>query len=230
MFIIKRVGILAIASLLTITVVSVDALDRDDRGQKRWGSEAMPQNGACFFEDSNFRGRYFCVDSNDDLGKLPRDMRDKISSLRVLGNVEALVFKDEKFKGPSARFLTDVRDLKKQGWNDQISSIRVAKKASAWDGGRFPAWGNEPFPREGACFYRDAGFKGDYFCLPSGASYAMVPRDFNDEISSVRLIRVNGVLIFKDRDFDGPVARLTSDVADLRGGVWNDKISSIRVF
>lgn len=230
MFTTKRVGILAIASLLTITVVSVEAKDRDDRGQKRWGSEAMPRNGVCFFEDSNFRGRYFCVDSNDDLGKLPRDMRDRISSLRVLGNVAAVVFKGEKFKGPSARFLTDVRDLKKQGWNDQISSIRVTKTASAWDGGRFPGWGRESFPKEGACFYRNPGFKGDYFCLPRGASYALVPSQFNDEISSIRLIRAGGVLIFKDRDFEGQAARLTSDVADLRGGAWNDRISSIRVF
>jgi hypothetical protein len=48
------------------------------------------------------------------------------------------VFRDEKFKGPSGHFLTDVRDLRKQGWNDQISSIRVTKTAVAWDGGRFP--------------------------------------------------------------------------------------------
>jgi peptidase inhibitor family I36 len=148
----NRVGILAIASLLTVTVVGIEARDRDDRGQKRWGAEAMPRAGVCFFEDSNFRGRYFCVDSNEDLGKLPRDMRDRISSLRVIGKVGAIVFRDEKFRGPSAHFLTDVRDLSKQGWNDQISSIRVMKTAPAWDGGRFPAWGREPLPRKGACF------------------------------------------------------------------------------
>lgn len=71
-------------------------------------------------------------------------------------------------------------------------------------------------PREGACFYRDAGFKGDYFCVPRGASDPTVPPDFNDRISSVRVIRAGGVLIFGDRDFDGRVARLTSNVADLR--------------
>lgn len=190
----------------------------------------MPRAGVCLFEDSNFRGQYFCVDSNDDLGKLPRDMRDKISSLRVIGNVGVLVFRDEKFKGPSGQFLTDVRDLRKEGWNDQISSIRVTKAAAAWDGGRFPAWGRASLPREGACFYRDKGFKGDYFCVARGASYPLVPREFNDQISSVRVIRAGGVLIFGDRDFDGRAARLTSDVADLRRGVWNDSISSIRVF
>jgi len=228
-----RVGIFAIAGFLTIAAVGVATGqhgDGGDRDQKRWRSEAMPRAGACFFEDSHFRGQYFCVNSNDDFDKLPRDMRDKISSLRVIGSVNAMVFKGEKFKGRSGHFLTDVSDLRKQGWNDQITSIRVTKTASAWDGGRFPAWGREAIPNEGACFYRDAGFKGDYFCVPRGASYAQVPPGFNDKISSVRVIRGEGVLIFADRDFDGRVEPLTSNVTDLQRGTWNDRISSIRAF
>ena len=42
--------------------------------------------------------------------------------------------------------------------------------------------------------------------------------------------RENEYLIFVNRDFGGAVARVTSDVADLRRGVWNDRISSIRVY
>lgn len=230
MFAIKRVCILTIASVLAVAVVCVQAGAQGERRGKRWGSEAMPREGACFFEDSDFRGQYFCVDSNDDLRKLPKDMRDRISSLRVIGNVGAVVFRDEKFKGPSGRFLTDVRDLRRQGWNDQISSVRVTKAESAWDVGRLPAWGRQALPKEGACFYRDIGFNGDYFCMPRGASYAQVPEGFNDQISSIRLIRAGGVMIFRDREFDGDVTRLNADVADLRRGVWNDRISSIRVF
>jgi hypothetical protein len=230
MFITKRAGILSVAVLLTVAGAGVAAGQRRDRGEKRWGSEATPRAGACFFQDSNFRGQYFCVDANDDLGKLPREMRDRISSVRVIGNVGVVVFRDEKFRGASAHFLTDVRDLGKQGWNDQISSIRVTTTASAWDGGRFPAWGRERTPQEGACFYRDIDFKGDYFCVPRGGSYAAMPPEFNDAISSIRVIRAGGVLIFGDRDFEGRAAPLTSSVADLRRGVWNDRISSIRVF
>jgi len=226
----KHVVIFAAASLLTITVAGVAAGQRDNRGQKRWGAEATPSVGVCFYEDVRFRGRYFCIQANEDLRKLPKDMRDRISSLRVIGHAGALVFRDEKFKGQSGRFLTDVPDLRRQGWNDQISSIRVTKEASAWDVGRLPRWGRESLPRQGACFYQDVGFKGDYFCVPRGASYATLPPGFNDRITSVRVIRSAGVMIFRDRDFDGQVARLTSDVKDLRGGVWNDTISSIRIF
>jgi hypothetical protein len=85
-------------------------------------------------------------------------------------------------------------------------------------------------PTEGACFYRDVDFRGDYFCVPRGASYAMMPAGFNDQISSIRVIRAGGVLIFVDRDFGGGVARVTSDAPDLRRGVWSDRISSIRVY
>lgn len=234
----NRAGLWAIAGLLAVSAVSADAgqrrgrddRDRRDRAEKRWGSGEIPRAGVCLYENSNFRGQYFCVESDEDLSKMPRDMRDRISSIRIIGNVGAIVFRDEKFKGPSGRFLTDVGDLRRQGWNDQISSIRVTKTAAAWAGGRFPAWGRESLPREGACFYRDKSFKGDYFCVPRGGSYAEVPSEFNDKISSVRLIRASGVLVFADRDFEGRVAPLSSSVADLRRGVWNDKISSFRVF
>ena len=229
----QRVGMLAVASLVTVTVVAAAAGqrgDRRDRADKRWGSAAMPRAGACFFEDVNFRGQYFCVEANEDLRSIPRDMRDRISSLRVVGHVGAVVFKDDKFKGRSGHFWTDVRDFRKQGWNDQISSIRVTEMAEAWDGGRFPAWGWASLPREGACFYRDVDFKGDYFCVPRGGSYPEVPRDFSDRISSIRLVNASGVLIFGDHDFDGRVTPLTSSVADLRRGVWSDRISSLRVF
>ena len=188
----------------------------------------MPQVGACFFEDVNFRGQYFCVEPGGDLRDVPKAMRDQISSVKVLGPVGAVVFTNDKFKGRSGRFFTDVRDLRKQGWNDQISSIRVM--AAAWDSERFPAWGRPSLPKEGACFYRDANFKGDYFCVPRGGSYAQVPAAFSDQISSIQLLRTSGVQIFADRDFDGRGAPLTASVRDLRRGMWNDRISSLRVF
>ncbi len=226
----KRVFILAIASVLITAVVRVDRVDGADPGQVRWGSGPMPQAGVCFFDDTNFRGQYFCVRSGEDLAQLPRGMNDKISSFRVIGNVEVMVFKDARFKGPSGRFLTDVRDLRRDGWNDRISSLRVTNVSVAWDRDRFPVWGRQAMPTEGACFYRDVDFRGDYFCVPRGASYAMMPAGFNDQISSIRVIRAGGVLIFVDRDFGGGVARVTSDAPDLRRGVWSDRISSIRVY
>ena len=93
---------------------------------------------------------------------------------------------------------------------------------------RVPLWGHEVLPREGACFYRDADFRGEYFCVARGAEFAWLPRGFNDSISSIRVFG-SGVRIFQDRDFRGRSTEVRRDVRDLRGS-WRDSVSSIRVF
>lgn len=224
----KRSVTLAIAGILVVAAVGGDRVY--GAGQRRFGREPMPRAGVCFFEDADFRGQYFCLGPGEEMAQMPRDMNDKISSLRIIGNVEVTVYVDGRFGGPSARFSTDVRNLQRDGWNDRISSMRVTNVSSRWDHEGAPVWGRQAQPREGACFYRDVNFRGDYFCMPRGASYVMVPPGFNDQISSVRLVRAGGVIVFQNRDFGGRNARITSDVPDLRRGTWNDSISSIRVY
>jgi hypothetical protein len=214
--------------------------------QPRWGHDRMPQNGACFFEDRDFSGRYFCVRPGEDLRNLPNGMNDHISSVRLLGASAVTVFKDNDMRGRSTRFTSDMNDLRHDGWNDQISSIVVTGNGNygrgrgrdrdyrndsaydAWNPGVAPVWGREAVPREGACFYEDANFHGQYFCVPRGGTYTSLPRGFNDRISSVRVFG-SGVRIYEDRDFHGRSTELRHDVTDLRGN-WRDEVSSIRVF
>lgn len=226
----KRVLCLTIASVLVPALVGVDPSLGAAQRPRGWGSEPMPRAGACFFSDTNFRGRYFCIGPREDMPELPRGTNDAISSLRVIGNVEVMVFRDVRFRGPEGRFFNDIRDLRREGWNDAISSIRVSNRSVAWDRERLPVWGRQGLPREGACFYRNVNFGGDYFCLPRGASFAILPPGFEDQISSIRLVRAAGVVVYRDREFDGRLARITSDAADLRRGAWNDRIASIRVY
>jgi len=182
--------------------------------QVRWGHDRVPQSGACFYEDRNFEGRYFCVGPGEDLPQLPNDMRDRISSMRVVGGNEVTVYQDRDMRGHSAHFVGDVPDLRREGWNDQISSIVVSMpgrsgaygtsgvfgdrdrhgdrdrdrdRHGAWDAGRLPVWGAEAIPREGACFYEDRDFQGRSFCVPRGAAYTSLPEGFNDKISSIRV-------------------------------------------
>ena len=198
--------------------------------QPRWGRERLPNAGACFYEDRDFRGQYFCVRPGDRLGSLPRDMADKISSMRLLGAHEVTVFRDNNWHGRSARFIGDVRDLKGEGWNDQISSIRVASGGGGggWFPDRPPVWGNNRPPREGACFYEDANFHGRSFCVPRGATYTSLPSGFNDRISSIRVFG-SEVRVFQDRNFSGRSKEVRKDTKDLKGE-WRDTVSSIRVF
>jgi Peptidase inhibitor family I36 len=218
--------------------------------QPRWGRERMPQAGACFFEDRNFGGRYFCVRPGEDLRYLPSGMGDRVSSVRLLGASEVTVFRDNDMRGRSARFTRDMSDLRRDGWNDQISSLAVS--GYGYDNGRgrgrdrdrdreyrddngyrgwnpnAPVWGREAYPREGACFYKDAGFHGDYFCVPRGGTYPSLPGGFNDRISSIRVFG-SSVRIYRDRDFHGRSSEIRRDNDNLRGD-WRDTISSIRVF
>src|SRR6266550_4178398 len=92
---------------------------------QRWGRDRFPQSGACFFKDTDYRGDYFCVRAGDDVGRVPNDLNDGISSIRVFGRAEVQVFRDVRFNGGSTRFGSDIRNLKDEGWNDRISSLRV---------------------------------------------------------------------------------------------------------
>ena len=207
---------------------------------QHWGHERMPEAGACFFKDIDFAGEYFCLRSGEVMRSMPRGMNDKISSIRVMGGADVTVYIDRDMNGRSARFTGNARDLRREGWNDLISSIVVGRggfgdrdrnRGRDRDrdfGERGPVWGHEEFPRSGACFYRDAGYRGDYFCIPRGGSYASLAPEFNNSIRSIRVFGAD-VRIFIDRDFRGRAADVRRDVTDLHG-MWRDTISSIRVY
>lgn len=196
--------------------------------QPRWGNAAVPRAGACFYRDADFRGDYFCIRAGESVRDLPPGMNDQISSIRIFGDAAVTVYRDGRMRGESARFASDVRNLRSQGWNDKLSSAQVSGGSGWFGGGRPPVWGDAELPREGACFYTDADFRGRSFCVPRGGSYASLPNGFNDRISSVRVRRAT-VVLFADGEFNGRSERLSSDVANL-GNRWNDRISSIRVY
>jgi hypothetical protein len=64
--------------------------------------------------------------------------------------------------------------------------------------------------------------------VPQGASIGVLPPGFNDRISSIRVMR-STVIIVSDGEFGGRSTRLEPDVPN-RGGNWNDRISSMRVY
>ena len=103
-------------------------------------------------------------------------------------------------------------------------------------------WGKARPPRSGACFFRDADFRGDSFCLKDGERWASLPRGFNDSISSIRVFGGARLRIFYDVNFQGPSLLVNRNVPNLRNvpiqsnprdrarGNWNDRVSAIAVF
>ena len=96
----KRSVMLAIVGILVTAAVRVDRVYGAAPGQRRFGTEPMPRVGVCFFEDANFRGQYFCLGPGEEMAQMPRDMNDKISSVRIIGNVEVTVYLDVRYKAP----------------------------------------------------------------------------------------------------------------------------------
>jgi hypothetical protein len=100
--------------------------------QLRWGRPTVPRDGACFYRDAGFRGEYFCVRAGEDLPYIPGGLNDEISSIRTFGRAEVTIYRDRRFSGRAVRFGEDVWNLRNQGWNDRLSSLRV----DSWRGGR----------------------------------------------------------------------------------------------
>ena len=98
-----------------------------------WGRGPFPRDGACFFKDPDFKGDYFCAQAGETLSAVPKDMNDKISSIRVFGRSDVTVFKDVRFDGGSRHFRDSISNLKDDGWNDRVSSFRVG--GSSYSGG-----------------------------------------------------------------------------------------------
>jgi hypothetical protein len=92
---------------------------------QHWGRPDSPRAGACFYRDANFKGDYFCLNAGKEYSSLPSGMNDQISSIQTFGGAEVAIFQDSRFNGRSRDFRGDVRNLKDEGWNDRLSSLRV---------------------------------------------------------------------------------------------------------
>ncbi len=221
------------------------------------------RSGACFFKDADFRGESFCLDAGQRVGQVPPGFSDRISSVRIFGRTEITVYQDSNFGGPSLRLRDDVANLQSyqvapgHSWNDRISSIDVGGgRGRDWDHDRDHDWDrdrdrNHDWDRDhdqyrdedrdrarrgGACFYRDANFQGERFCVDRGERVGNVPPGFGDRISSIRIFGRAEVTLYQDSNFGGHNLRLRDDVNNLQGyqvapgHSWNDRVSSIKVY
>lgn len=92
---------------------------------QRWGRPRPPRAGACFYQNANYGGDYFCVQAGDEYDVTPEGLNDRISSIRLFGDANVSVYRNPNFGGRSTRFTDDVSNLQSEGWNDTVSSLRV---------------------------------------------------------------------------------------------------------
>src|SRR5436190_825653 len=90
---------------------------------QRWGREATPRSGVCFYEDANFGGRYFCSPTGSSMTQVANN--DRISSIRIFGDAVATVYRDSNFRGQSKVIDSSMNNLRSVGFNDRISSFQI---------------------------------------------------------------------------------------------------------
>jgi hypothetical protein len=134
-----------------------------------------------------------------------------------------------------------------QSWGNDNRGIWVDRGCRAQFrvtsfGGDGPSWwnsgGGKPAarPRDGACFFTEANFRGDYFCENRGSALN-VPNGFNDKISSIQVYGRVNITIFNDANYQGFSAITRQSIPDLRewrvqgysNKDWNNRISSMRI-
>jgi len=233
------------------------------RWDRSWNNRPDPRDGACFYSDAGFRGNRFCVRAGDQIPHLPSGYGDNISSIQIFGRAGVRLFNDRNYRNGGVELDRSVADLRNvpfrdgHTWNNRISSIIVGgggfgrgqrapgynqpRQNDYWNYGsgnnRWDrSWNSRPDPRDGACFYSSAPFRGNHFCVRSGDRIPQLPSNFGDNISSVQTFGRARVRIFNDRNFRGGGQVLNGSVPDLRdvpfrgGHTWNNRISSIIVY
>jgi Peptidase inhibitor family I36 len=126
----------ALTFILMGTFMSLPAL-----AQRQWGRPQPPRNGACFYQDADFRGNYFCLKVGEQWPSMPSGFNDRISSIRVFRGARVRIFNDDNFRGIGLRIDQDMNDLSRvrlpqdrsRSWNDRISSIAVYRENDNWD-------------------------------------------------------------------------------------------------
>jgi hypothetical protein len=206
-----------------VILILASTLNTPAEAQRRF--ERPNQGRVCFYTDDHYRGDSFCANPGESMPNVGGRYNDKISSIRIEGPLQIIVFDDENFEGARRTFSRDVSNLHDLGWNDRITSFQVS------GGERGREFGDErrgPEPRSGACFYVDAGYRGQSFCLNRGENDRNIGGHFNDRISSIRIFGGARVTVFSDENFGGQRMVFDRDVRNLRD-VMNDQITSISV-
>lgn len=128
-----RVAIVSLLGVVAFATAGVEA--------QRWGRPRPPRAGACFYQNANYQGDYFCVAAGEDVDQMPSGLNDRISSIRTFGDAEVTVFRNPNFGGRNSRFAADVSNLQLEGWNDTLSSLSVRRRGGGGWGGGGGGWG-----------------------------------------------------------------------------------------
>jgi hypothetical protein len=188
------------------------------------GSTTEPSDGVCFYTDADYRGERLCFDSNASVQSVGDRYNDRISSVRIFGNAEVTVYADSNFNGSRQTFTQDTPRL--GDWGDRITSFQT--NPGRQYGRQYGPRRSGREPRNGACFFVDANYSGESFCMNAGDSQRELEGRFKDVISSIQVLGSAQAIVYDHVNFGGASRTFTRDASNL-AGTFNDRISSIEV-
>jgi hypothetical protein len=179
--------------------------------------------GVVLYEHSNFSGRCsrFTADDND-LGDNAIG-HDTTSSIRILGNYEAILYEHPNYTGANSFFTGDDDYLGNDAIGDnRASSIRVRRRdasgSSNCDGG------------QGVYLYEHTYYGGRCSKFTGDSPNPRAWYIGNDTASSIRIIGSYEATLYQHDDYQGNSSRFTGDDPDLSNdAIGNDQASSIQV-
>jgi hypothetical protein len=215
---------LKVALVLSIGVVGLLRFDQSAvaTAQPRQAGGA----GLTVFVDPEFRGA--SASFRDDVSNMQSvGLNDRISSLRVAPGEVWEVCENANYSGRCQVFSGSESDLRRNEWNDVISSARRVRggRGDSRGGGRGP----NPLPgqpgRSLELFSR-RGFSGERRTFNDEVSN-LQSVGFNDEAMSLRIGRAGSWEVCADANYQNCVV-VNASVSDLARLGMNRRISSIR--
>lgn len=137
---------------------------------------------------------------------------------RQIGGIGITVFRDENFRGRNATFRQDIPDLRAYGFNDRITSLRVAP-GQYWE----------------ACDRTNYQGRCQVF---SGEESDLRNLGWTDRISSLRRVRSGGrppalgkfgIMLYDEPLFRGRSLSVKDSVENLRSRNFHDRAESVQI-
>jgi len=175
----------------------------------------QPDTGVCVYSETDYKGASACFQDGSDGTSLDSGLNDKISSVKVFGGSQVILYKD----GYNSEFLQIKENQANLGisypaWDNTASSLQV--RPSTWT------------PPQ-VCVYTEPDYKGSSSCYEDGSDIGGLCLE--DEISSVKVPDGLQVVLYKDRNFKGGFQQIKTDQANL--GIsypgWDNVASSLQV-
>ncbi len=180
-------------------------------------------NQIALFENSNYGGtcKVFGIGEWADPGAMGFP-NDSASSIKIGGNVKAILYRDNNYSGVSEEFTSDDSDLNDNSIGDnQVSSLKVQSRGSSscsYDANQIILYEHPSY--SGAC--KTLGI-GDY-ANPGAMGFA------NDSASSIRVGGNVQAQLCSDDNFSGTCETFIGDDSDFGdNSIGHDRTSSVRV-